>query len=158
MPLTEMRIGDQVIRYDRDATAAAYGNREQGFAEACGCIFCRNFAAQRNLVYPPSFRALLEQLGIDPNKEGEAFEYGPVEDGCHLYGGWFYFAGEMVETGERNCHSPDSHYFDFFITRAHPDGRGFRGGPVLAVEFTTHLKWVLAESADSGRHPAKRPE
>ena len=77
--MTEMQIGDQTIRYDRDATAAVYGTLEHGFAEQCGCIFCKNFAVQRNLVYPASFRALLEQLGIDPNKEGEAFEYGPVD-------------------------------------------------------------------------------
>ena len=85
--MTEMRVGDQTIRYDRDATAAVYRTLEHGFAEGCGCIFCKNFAAQRNLIYPDSFRALLDQLGIDPNKEGEAFECGPVEDGCHLYGG-----------------------------------------------------------------------
>ena len=61
--MTEMRVGDQTIRYDRDATAAIYGIMEYGFPEECGCAFCRNFAVQRNLVYPASFRALLEQLG-----------------------------------------------------------------------------------------------
>jgi hypothetical protein len=88
MPMTEMQVGDQTIRYDRDRTAVAYRTLEHGFAEKCGCMFCKNFATQRNLVYPDSFRALLEQLGIDPNKEAEAFEYGPVEDGCRLCGGW----------------------------------------------------------------------
>jgi hypothetical protein len=156
--MTEMRIGDQTIRCDRNATAEVYGSLEHGFAEECGCIFCKNFAAQRNQVYPASFRALLEQLGIDPNKEGEAFEYGPVEDGCHLYGGWFYFVGEMVTAGERNCNAPDSHYFESFFTAAHPRNRAFRGGPMLAIEFTTHVKWVLPESADSGRRPAIRPQ
>lgn len=144
--MTEMRIGDQTIRYDRDATAAVYGSLEHGSAEECGCIFCKNFAAQRNLVYPASFRALLEHLGIDPNKEGEAFEYGPVEDGCHLYGGWFYFVGEMVTAGERNCTAPDDHHFDYFFTTTHPSARAFRGGPILAIEFTTHINWVLLDS------------
>jgi hypothetical protein len=41
--MTEMRIGDQAIRYDRDATAAAYWTLEHGFAEKCGCLFCKNF-------------------------------------------------------------------------------------------------------------------
>jgi hypothetical protein len=82
MSMTEMRVGDQTIRYDRDATAAVYRTLEHGFAEGCGCIFCKNFAAQRNLIYPDSFRALLDQLGIDPNKEGEAFECGPVRTGA----------------------------------------------------------------------------
>jgi putative transposase len=42
-----------------------------------------------------------------PNKEGEIFECGPLEDGCHLYGGWFYFVGEMVTADERNHNAPD---------------------------------------------------
>src|SRR6266700_2272343 len=129
MPMTEMRIGDQTIRYDRDATAAIYGIIEYGFAEKCGCVFCRNFAVQRNLIYPASFIALLEQLGIDPNKEGEAFQCMPVEDGCHLYGAWFYLVGEMVTAGERNYNASDSHddahHFEFFFTRSHPNAEAF---------------------------------
>src|SRR5258706_13876278 len=100
MPMTEMRIGDQTIRYDRDATTAVYGSLEHGFTEKCGCIFCKNFAAQRNLGYPASFRALLEQLGIDPKKEGEAFENGPVKDGWHPFCGWVYFLRGKVSPGE----------------------------------------------------------
>jgi hypothetical protein len=42
--MTEMRIGDQTIRCDRDATAEVYRSLEHGFAEECGCIFCTNFA------------------------------------------------------------------------------------------------------------------
>jgi hypothetical protein len=149
--MTEMRVGDQTVRYDRDATVAIYGKMVGGFAEKCGCVFCKNFATQRNLVYPASFRALLEQLGADPNKEGEAFECAPVEDGCHLYGGWFYFVGELVTAGERNCNAPDSHYFEYFFTKAHPNDRVFDGGPMLALEFTTHVKWVLEDNPDEGR-------
>jgi hypothetical protein len=149
--MTEMQAGDQTIRYDRDATVAIYGTMEGGYAEKCGCVFCKNFAAQRNLVYPASFRALLEQLGVDPNKEGEAFEYGPVADGCHLYGGWFYFVGEMVTPGERNGKAPDHHNFESFFTTTHPSDPAFRGGPMLAVEFSTPVKWVLEDNPDEGR-------
>lgn len=148
--MTEMQIGDQTIRYDRDATAAVYGTLEHGDAEECGCTFCENFAIQRELIYPASFRALLEQLGVDPNKEGEIFECGPVKDGCHLYGGWFYFVGEMVTAGERNHNAPDSHQFEFFFTSTGPDSPAFSGGPRLQIEFTTHVKWVLPESPHYG--------
>jgi hypothetical protein len=114
-------------------------------------------------ISPPSdcklFRLPSERYwtnsALTRTKEGEAFEYGPVADGCHLYGGWFYFVGELVTAGERNCNAPDSHHFDYFCTRSHPRAQAFQGGPVLAIEFTTHLKWVLAEDPDSGRHPAK---
>lgn len=158
MPMAEMRIGDQTIVCDREATAAVYASLDGGYAEKCGCVFCRNFAAQRDVVYPASFRAVLEQLGIDPNKEGEAFEYGPVEDGCHLYGGWFYLVGELPAAGERNVEASDSHHFDFFFTRSHPKATAFGGGPVLGLEFTAHVRWVLPESPDAGRRPAIRPQ
>jgi hypothetical protein len=84
MPMTEARVGDQAVRYDREATAAIYGGLKHGYAEECGCVFCRNFAARRHLIYPASFRGLLAEIGIDPDKEVEAFEYGPVGEGMHL--------------------------------------------------------------------------
>ncbi|MDR3700178.1 MAG: hypothetical protein P4L56_11115 [Candidatus Sulfopaludibacter sp.] len=48
--MTEARAGDQVVRYDREATAAIYAGLKHGFAEECGCVFCRNFAAQRDPI------------------------------------------------------------------------------------------------------------
>ena len=143
--MTEMQVGDQTLRYDRVATAAIYATLDHGGAETCGCTCCKNFAMQRNLVYPASFRTLLDHLGIDRNKEGEVFEYGPAQDGCHIYGGSFYFVGELVTWGERNSSAPDSHQFEFFFTSVGPDAPAFRGGPQLAIEFTTHLIWALPD-------------
>ena len=93
MPMTEMRVGDQTIRYDRAATAAIYANLKGGWAEDCRCVGCRNLMAQRDVIYPPAFRELLDRLGIDPNKEGEAVADGPLKNGLHHYGGWFFFVG-----------------------------------------------------------------
>src|ERR1700693_362445 len=89
----------------------------------------QEFRAQRELVYPASFRALLEQLGTDPNKEAEASEHGPVE----------------VTAGERNYHAPDSHHFDYWFTSIGPSAPAFRGGPRLTLEVTTHLTWLLED-------------
>jgi hypothetical protein len=94
---------------------------------------------QRSVIHPASFVALLEQLGIDANKEEEVVEYGPVEGKGHLYDGWFYFVGEMVATGERNSNASDADYFEFFFTSVGPDSPAFRGGPRLTIEFTTHV-------------------
>jgi hypothetical protein len=153
--MTETQVGDQTIRYDREATAAIYGSLERGFAEECGCVFCRNFAAQRSLVYPASFRALLEQLGIEPSKEAECFELGPVDGGFHLYGGWFYFVGEMVTWGERNSKADDT--FEFWFTSIGTAGPAFRGKPRLTLEFSARVKWVLPESPETGRRaPSQR--
>ena len=100
--MQELRLGDQLARYDREATLAAYRLLPFGDADRCGCIHCRNFAAQRASVYPLSFRNLLSQMGIDPAKEGEVFDCaGPFEDKIRQTGGWFYFVGELVERGEK---------------------------------------------------------
>ena len=158
MPMTAAKVGDQAIRYDREATAAIYGGLKQGYAEECGCVFCRNFAAQRDLAYPASFQELLANLGIDPNKEGEAFHYAPLPDGGHLYGGWFFLVGEMVTWGERNVSSPDSDsHFEYFFTSVGPPAPAFRDGPRLTIEFTTRVKWVLPESPEYRTASDARP-
>lgn len=82
--MTEMRMGDQTVRYDRDATAAIYSSLNGGWAEGCLCVGCRNLMAQRDVVYPSAFRELLGRLGIDPNKEGEAVAYGPLKNGLTM--------------------------------------------------------------------------
>jgi hypothetical protein len=50
-----------------------------GEAERCGCSSCLNFAAQRTTVYPQDFLVLLNQLGIDPEKEGEFMNMVPTD-------------------------------------------------------------------------------
>jgi hypothetical protein len=144
--MTELQVGDQTIRFDREATITAYRTMVQGWAEDCGCVQCRNFAVQRDSIYPASFRSILEQLGIDERKEGEAFEYGPVGDGWHLLGGWFYLVGEMVSAGASNVTDPAWPRFEYFFGRSAPTPPAiFRSGPWLALEFTVHVKWVLEE-------------
>jgi hypothetical protein len=96
MPMTEMNFGDQTVRHDREATAAIYASLNGGWAEDRLCVGCRNLMVQRDKVYPSAFRELLGRLGIDPNKEGEAVADGPLKNGLHHYGGWFFFVGEMV--------------------------------------------------------------
>lgn len=141
MTFTEMRVGDQAIRHDRDRTLRVYSGLENGVADECGCIYCQNFAAQRASAYPKSFRQLLDQLGIDPAKEGEFYEVGPAEGGKVTYQGWFYLIGEMIEPGEGNTKLDGIEYF--FTTKC-ASAPAFRGEPLLALEFSTTLNWVLA--------------
>ncbi len=143
--MDELRVGDQVFRYDRDLTRQAYVSIRTGGAEECGCSYCGNFAAQRSLAYPAGFLSLLDQLGIDANKEGEVYELGLVE-GLRLYGGWLFFAGELIEAGERL--SPDAGTeFEFHITdpKRLPKADVSFGDRVLAVDFTTRIPWILEE-------------
>jgi hypothetical protein len=158
VPMTDITVGDQTIRYDPGATAAIYASLRNGWAQDCGCVGCRNLLAQRDEVYPTEFRELLQRLGIDPNKESEAVADGPLENGLHHYGGWFYFVGEMVAAGESMSIIRESPYFGYFFTRVGPCPKQFRNGPRLAVGFEAHFRWILTESWDSDlRHGAIKP-
>src|ERR1700721_2819503 len=96
--MEQIQLGDQVIRFDKDRTRLAYSSMKGGDAERCGCSYCRNFAAQRSTAYPEVFRSLLDQLGIDPEKEGEVYESGP-EGSLRMYGGGLFFPGGFRTSG-----------------------------------------------------------
>jgi len=142
--MEELRLGDQLARYDRAATVAAYIALPTGGADRCGCVHCRNFAAQRTDAYPQAFRALLDNLGIDPSKEGEVYDMmGPFEANIRPMGGWFYFVGQLIEKGERLVEAGD---FKYWFQPAFPRAPACFGKQVSAIEFTTQVPWVLNES------------
>jgi hypothetical protein len=152
MPLVEMVVGDQTIRYDPQMTAAIYAKLRNGWAEDCRCTGCRNLLVQRNQAYPAAFRQLLERLGIDPTKESEVVADGRLENGLHHYGGWFFFVGEMVKAGESISVVSESPYFGYFFTRVGPCPKEFRETSRLSVAFEAEFQWVLNESWDSDLH------
>jgi hypothetical protein len=152
MPMIDTHMGDQTVRYDREATAAIYGGLEGGWAEDCLCAGCGNLMAQR--VYPSAFRELLNRLGIDPNKEAEAVAAGPLENGLHHYDGWSFFVGEMVTACEGISVVSDSPYFAYFFNRVGPCPKAFRGGPHPGIEFIAHIKWILDDHWSSDLRPA----
>jgi len=140
-------IGDHIIRYDREQTRKAYSAMRGGDAERCGCSYCKNFAAQRRTVYPEHFRVLLDQLGIDPEKEGEVYEYGP-EGSLRGYGGWFYFVGELIKAGERMIDPTGGLRYFFADAKSLPRPSVDFGGSILAIEFLTKLPWVISEQPE----------
>jgi hypothetical protein len=142
--MEQIQLGDQVIRFDKDRTRLAYSSMKGGDAERCGCSYCRNFAAQRSTTYPDVFRSLLDQLGIDPEKEGEVYESGP-EGSLRMYGGWFYFAGELTHSGERMTDSDSGFQYWFADAKNLPKPAVDFGPSVLAVEFLTRLPWVIPD-------------
>jgi hypothetical protein len=144
MSVEEIRLGDQCVRYDWDATVVAYRGLPFGDADRCGCIYCRNFASQRASVYPQDFRTLLDKLGIDPNKEGEVYDCaGAGERKVRPTGGWFYFVGELVESGERLIQAGA---FQYWFQPSFPRAPACFGECVAAIEFAVEVAWVLDES------------
>jgi hypothetical protein len=142
--MEQLQAGDQTIRFDRERTIKAYLAIAQGDAERCRCASCLNFAAQRDAAYPEAFRSLLDRLGIDSSKEGEAYECGP-EGNLFLYGGWFYCAGEIVVMGERLVEDPATG-FSYWFAKAKqlPKPLVDFGEKVIAVEFMTRIPWVIS--------------
>jgi hypothetical protein len=144
--MKQIHLGDQIIGYDPKRTRTAYAAMKNGSAERCRCPYCQNFIAQRSTVYPENFRLLLDQLGIDPEKEGEVYEGAPVGS-IMAYAGWFYLAGELIEPGERMTDAGFG--FQYFFRRSHrPTALADFGEEVLALEFSTSLPWVIPDRPD----------
>jgi hypothetical protein len=144
--MQEAHFGDQVIRFDRDKTKDAYTAISVGGAERCGCAYCTNFAAQRLSAFPASFRSILETMGIDVTKEGEVYEAGPDDD-LRIYGGWFYFSGEIVKPGERTTSEASGFTYWFTDPKRFPKPSADFGASIAAVEFLTRIRWVLANDS-----------
>jgi hypothetical protein len=141
--MKELRKDDQRILYDSKLTSEAYRTIETGGPEQCGCTYCRNFAAQRHSVYPPSFLALLDELGIEPGKEDEVWGVG-IDSNQALYGGWMYFAGRIVEQGQLT-HRDGSKEFQFWFDMPRLRPSADFGGETIAVEFNIVIPWVIKE-------------
>jgi hypothetical protein len=146
----ELHVGRQKIRFDPEATVLLYRDviTVPG-ADECGCISCKNFAAQRRKVYPEEFLCLLRELGADPLKELEAFDYdlGPESPSNHLYGGWFVFCGELNDGADERP-GPLPPAFAYWFTTSFPAGTWPRDTKVCAVEFLAHVPWVLSQSPE----------
>jgi hypothetical protein len=131
----ELSLGQQKILFDREAT------------DWCGCPACKNYASQREKIYPGEFLQFLQELAVNPRKEWEAFDYdfnsGNLK--THLYGGWFLFVGELIAGADKRPeHTMEtfSHWFTTsFAVPALP-----KDMKICAVEFLAQVPWVVAET------------
>lgn len=144
----ELSVGQQRIRFDFDATIALYARaiRVPG-ADSCGCIYCKNYAAQRPQLFPAGFVSFLKKLGVDPLKEWEAFNYdfdAKTSRKLSLYGGWFLFVGQLLDSLDNPPPLQDG--FAYWFTTSFPTGTLPKALKVCAVEFLIELPWVLTET------------
>lgn len=146
--MVELSIGDQLIRYDADETRKIYEGIPRGDADECGCLPCRNYAAQRGSALPDSFKALLTELGVDESKEGEVYAGGVIDQSRYSFGGWFYLRGILDRRGVRTTTVVEIDDFEFWFTSDCPDAAAFADGPLIAVEFTGSIPWILDEPPD----------
>jgi hypothetical protein len=144
----ELYFGQQRIRFDREATVALYRDTiTVAGAARCTCISCKNLAAQRTDVYVEEFLRLLKELGVDPHREWEAFDYdfGPEIQHVHLYGGWFLFCGELVEGLDRLT-DLGTGTFAYWFTTSFPASTLPKELKLCAVEFLARIPWILPEN------------
>jgi hypothetical protein len=113
--------------------------------------------AQRAQEYPVELSSFLESVGVDPFKEAEVWEAGPLQDGYTFNAGWWHFIGTVVSAGESVIHlnaSPlgraKDWQFLFLPGQASLKLASLPGSPLIQAEFTVTLPWVLDEP-----YPAK---
>ena len=94
--MTTMKFKEWELIVDRELTKLTYDNIALGGPESCGCNDCKNFANNREDIYPAEIKKLFDQLGIDYKKECEISHYYRQTDGFHYYGGWFHFKGHFI--------------------------------------------------------------
>ena len=113
--------------------------------------------AQRKLEYPTELCNFLQQVGIDPFKEAEVWEVGPLSDGYSYYSGWWHFIGEIEREGETPVRLSTqverrARKWELVFMAAPADLKleALPNAPLLTVEFSTELPWVLDESYPAG--------
>ena len=158
--MESIHFGRWQLSCDPESTRKAYAAVRSGGPEECGCEPCLNFVAARDQIYGPDVLALLEKLGVSPNREVEIYHMARLESGRHLYGGWFHLVGSIVSGADaaekisENTWRPNleesSEYFSLgFSSRLELVREPFAGLPLVQLEFTAKVPWVLARGEPS---------
>lgn len=131
---------------DRDATISAYRRAERGGVDTCDCANCRNFRVARANVFPESFLRLLDQLGIDPLKDGEVYHNARLSSGRHDYGGWYHFIGTLEKTGDFPVVQLAEGFTAWMCHAFAPRLASLKNEPTVQLEFhAQQVPWLLDE-------------
>jgi hypothetical protein len=151
-----IHFGRWQVSTDREATKQAYAAISRSGSETCPCKPCLNFLAAREHVYPADVLGLFETLGISFDRECEIYHMARLSSGKHLYGGWFHFVGSIVSGADaaqqigENLWQPslekvnDDFTLGFSSRIALPESPFF-GKPIVQVEFTANVPWLISE-------------
>ncbi|WP_439482758.1 hypothetical protein [Cyclobacterium plantarum] len=97
MTTKTVKYRDWTFEVDYERTKEIYDMVEQGSPERCACNDCKNFATNRENIYPDEIKFLLSKFGIDYRKESDIYHMARLDNGFHHYGGWFHFKGKIKE-------------------------------------------------------------
>lgn len=134
---------------DVDVETTHLFTRNLQFLETpCDCAPCRNFKAAIELL-PSPLLDLLSRLGTSADKPAEVYYCCPNPDGTHKYGGWYHVTGQILSgwdeaTGFQFQQLCDRASIYFSTKQVHLVSEGFPH-PVIQLEFSTDIPWVLNE-------------
>ena len=141
------------FKVDPETTSAAYTSSKAHGAEECSCAYCRNLVAQRAIEYPRELRGFLNSVGVDPFKEAEVWEAGPLEEGYTYNAGWWHFVGEVeiegetpIRLGTESSGRARDWEIIFLPGQASLKLATLPVAPLVQVEFSVKLPWVLDEA------------
>ncbi|MPQ49209.1 hypothetical protein GCQ56_19590 [Marinifilum sp. N1E240] len=92
-----VKYKEWTFEFDYGRTKEIYDKIELGSPEECSCNDCKNFATNRESIYPDEIKDLFLKLGIDYKKESEIYHMARLDNGLHHYGGWFHFKGKIIK-------------------------------------------------------------
>lgn len=153
--MSRLTIARWTVDADRVATANAYSTFAEGSCELCQCDPCRNFMAQRDVLFPATVTTFLRDAGIAYDREIETGHYGEIRDGVHLYSAWFHFVGSLIAGDDALIPHADGNGGSYDLV---PVNDAFSVGitsklscladtfpreSTLQLEFTVELPWVI---------------
>jgi len=156
--MTTIEFREWELIVDKELTELTYDSISIGGPESCGCIDCKNFVNNREIIYPDEIKKLLNDLGIDYQKECEICHYCKQDDGFHLYGGWFHFKGAFKGKDCTNLTVTNGYTFD--LTPINDKfSIGFRYDSALSffddienlvqIEFEAKTPWTIEKELES---------
>lgn len=158
MTRTTVIYREWTLEVDHDLTRQTYANIDQASAESCGCAHCRNFAAQRENIYPTEIKALLSGLGIDFRKETEVSHFTKLGNGLHYYSGWFHFKGDfsgkdglvsLPGGGNTPDYVPITDKFSIGFTRDTALTKFEDKQNIVQVGFACTIPWVIEKESET---------
>jgi hypothetical protein len=131
---------------DRDATINAYRQTTRGGVDTCDCATCRNFRLAREHIFTEAFLRLLDELGIDPLKDGEVYYNARLSFGLHDYAGWYHFIGALNETGDFPAVQLGDGFTAWMCLASAPRLASLENAPTVQLEFHAEkVPWRLNE-------------
>lgn len=161
MTVSTVKYRDWTLEVDVERTKQVYQKVEHGSPEACHCHECKNFAANRERIYPEEIKKLLAELGVDYKKESEVYHVYRMDNGLHHYGGWFHFKGRITEgtdcridlPGGGSSFDPKPVTETFAIAFMKGNALNLfeknEQDKLIQIEFTAYSDWVIDKEFES---------